>query len=109
MLPTCLACFGGASFIVTLEVLGRRIVGCSVNDLSSLAAKGFTGFSCLDGFIAVDMQIGVPAWTGPYDVNAAETQQRDTVEDVPSHSIAEAWNEGRWTIGKSAGNRFGFV
>eukprot|EP00419_Tripos_fusus_P055039 CAMPEP_0172800352 /NCGR_PEP_ID=MMETSP1075-20121228/2532_1 /TAXON_ID=2916 /ORGANISM="Ceratium fusus, Strain PA161109" /LENGTH=530 /DNA_ID=CAMNT_0013638245 /DNA_START=76 /DNA_END=1668 /DNA_ORIENTATION=- len=66
LLPILMASFDGASFVLAVysESISPRANNCSVRQLSQLDAAGFMSFSCVDGFIAVDLQIGVPAWDG---------------------------------------------
>jgi len=75
LFPMFLVFFEGTSFLVavTLEILSKEADPCSVGQLAQLEATGFMRFACVDGFVAVDLQMGVPAWSGP--VNERKQQQ----------------------------------
>jgi len=161
LFPMFLVFFEGTSCLVgvVLEKLSKGADPCSVRQLSHLEATAYMRFACADGFIAVDLQMGVPAWSGP--VSQSEQQQaisgwfshrlvhtihRHEDEDSGgggggssvgslSSSGAASSNDGQnWfpteappkmrspavveaeaatvsshTVGKSEGNRFGFV
>mmetsp|Transcript_116582 Transcript_116582/g.376358 ORF Transcript_116582/g.376358 Transcript_116582/m.376358 type:complete len:444 (+) Transcript_116582:52-1383(+) len=120
ILPILLASFQGASFIVAATQTGHRAEGCSVTQLRQFADAGFSSFSCSDGFIAVDMQLGVPAWSA----GTSEGRQLSSLSGATAAALPGARREllGRpgigsldspdqraRTVGESEGQRFGFV
>lgn len=88
LIPILLTTFGGASFVVTMQ-MHALATDCSVRDLASLSQTNYMGFQCSNGFIGLDLQVGVPAW-----------------EDEPMMTDRRRLQA---TSGDSQGNRFGFV
>lgn len=66
LLPMLLASFDDSAFLLAVdsESISTRADTCSVRQLPQLYAAGYMSFECADGFIAVDLQMGIPAWDG---------------------------------------------
>lgn len=89
IVPILLATFGGASFVVVMQ-MQNFADQCSVTDLAMLSKADFMGFGCTDGVVAVSLQLGMPAWGD----QPMEERRR----------LSEAV-----TVGESEGDRWGFI
>jgi len=85
LFPMFLAFFEGTSFLVglSMETLSQRADPCSVRQLSQLDATGYMQFACADGFIAVDLQLGVPAW----GTAVSQREQRQALSGLFMHRM----------------------
>jgi len=101
--PILLASFQGASFVVTATQLGSTVQNCSVSQLPQLSAAGVTLFRCIDGYIAVDLQMGVPAW------GQLKGQTSSLMVAPAAVRAQEASTDGKRTVGYSKDHRFGFT
>jgi hypothetical protein len=99
LLPMILASFMGASFLVTATWFGTSADNCSVQQLSHLEVEGFTHFACRDGFVAVDMQVGVPAWE--MDKSAPMKLERRLDEFILPSASGSASLEQKFTVGEA--------
>eukprot|EP00931_Biecheleriopsis_adriatica_P053893 TRINITY_DN31654_c0_g1_i2.p1 TRINITY_DN31654_c0_g1~~TRINITY_DN31654_c0_g1_i2.p1 ORF type:complete len:520 (+),score=80.23 TRINITY_DN31654_c0_g1_i2:85-1644(+) len=117
MLPMALAYFGGASFYLTTE-LAKTALDCSVAELPRLVDSGYTAFACRDGYVAADVQVGVPAWKSLHEISMLHPH-KDAVQGIVAHSIEvnrfggrrlEGFaEEGPVLLGHSPTNRYGYV
>lgn len=88
LLPIMLATVGGASYVATTGML-PRFDGCSVNNLAHLAvgSSGYDGFSCQDGYIPIDIQIGVPAWQDAHIRRLSSSFDATTATVAPAEPV----------------------
>jgi len=91
LFPMLVVSFDDASFILAAlsQYISPSADACSVRQLPQLDAASVMNFACVDGFIAVDLQIGIPAWGGASPERAGHmlSQSMATVHrSVPGYS-----------------------
>lgn len=61
LIPMLLVSLGGAGFAINAQAQ-KRSRDCSVKALRDLEKAGYFSFSCFDGYMPLEYQVGVPAW-----------------------------------------------
>eukprot|EP00931_Biecheleriopsis_adriatica_P006891 TRINITY_DN108234_c0_g1_i1.p1 TRINITY_DN108234_c0_g1~~TRINITY_DN108234_c0_g1_i1.p1 ORF type:complete len:444 (+),score=58.71 TRINITY_DN108234_c0_g1_i1:84-1415(+) len=112
LLPMTLAYFGGASFYMVSLMQGTAS-GCRVAELSKLAESGYLSFACVDGYVAADLQVGVPAWKNEGEISQLHPDQ-EMMAVVAEHHILGGRRLAHiepmpLIIGNSPERRYGFV
>jgi len=100
LIPILLATYGGASYVFA-TTLTAEAADCTVSKLPRLLEDGFARFACRDGFVATDLQVGIPAW----DAGAAGRR----LEWDGWVAEERALEQRSYTVGTSVGSRFGYA
>eukprot|EP00931_Biecheleriopsis_adriatica_P009684 TRINITY_DN110756_c0_g1_i1.p1 TRINITY_DN110756_c0_g1~~TRINITY_DN110756_c0_g1_i1.p1 ORF type:complete len:447 (+),score=85.81 TRINITY_DN110756_c0_g1_i1:56-1342(+) len=87
LVPACLAYFGGGAFYIAARIQPTAY-GCSVADLADLARAGYFSFACKDGYVAADVQVGVPAWKTRKEIAILNPERESEEAERVAENIA---------------------